>query len=217
MSHPHRPGASDSVAVNLRHRIAVLVMILIGVSAVVLFWGDPGLHQVQAPPAHADTRLQAPLAAAPARSHSDPRTLMIPKLGLATDLDSIGLKSDGTVDDPATFVRPSWYRPGVAPGDRGSAVILGHVDSYRGPAVFFRLGELTAGDLVEVARTDGSTLRFQVDHTMTVSKDAFPNQQVYGDHGDAELQLVTCGGSFDTATRSYRSNVIVFTKLVGSY
>ncbi|WP_245568448.1 class F sortase [Nocardia concava] len=202
---------------NLRHRIAVLLIILAGASAVVLIMGGPGLRQVQTPPAHADTRLQAPVVAAPALSHSEPRTLMIPKLGLTTPLDVIGLKSDGTVDDPATFTRPSWYRPGAAPGDRGSAVILGHVDSYRGPAVFFRLGELTAGDLVEVARTDGSTLRFQVDHTTTVSKDDFPNQQVYGDHGDAELQLVTCGGSFDTATRSYRSNVIVYTKLVGSY
>ncbi|UGT44902.1 class F sortase [Nocardia yamanashiensis] len=169
----------------------------------------------QPPPlSHSGPHAIGPLPAAPALPRSEPATLSIPALGLTADLDHIGMKPDGTVQDPVTFERPSWYDLGAAPGERGSAVILGHVDSYRGPAIFFRLGELRAGDAVAVTRADGATARFVVTRTETVPKDAFPAQSVYADHGDAELQLVTCGGDFDSARRTYRANVIVYTTLV---
>ncbi len=98
----------------------------------------------------------------------------------------------------------------------GSSVILGHVDTFQGPAVFFRLRTLRAGDLVSVTLADGAVATFRVNTVDTFLKSQFPAQLVYGTHGDRALQLVTCGGAFDTATGHYLSNVVVFTTLVTS-
>jgi len=97
----------------------------------------------------------------------------------------------------------------------GSAVILGHVDSSEGPAVFFGLRTLVPGDQVVVSLADGDTARFDVTSVAMYSKQAFPDQQVYGSHGYSALQLVTCGGAFDHQTGHYLSNVVVYTSLVG--
>ncbi len=98
----------------------------------------------------------------------------------------------------------------------GSAVILGHVDSRQGPAVFFRLRSLQAGDQVTVTRADCTVARFLVDAVATYPKTQFPARQVYGSHGYSALQLVTYGGDFDPKARSYRSNVVVYTSLAGT-
>jgi sortase (surface protein transpeptidase) len=106
-----------------------------------------------------------------------------------------------------------WYAPGTRPGDPGSAVILGHVDSKRGPAVFFRLRELRRGDDVTITRADGSSVRFAVDRTEQYDKRRFPTDAVYYPTLAPELRLVTCGGEFDATAGHYRSNVIVFATL----
>jgi len=103
-----------------------------------------------------------------------------------------------------------WYAGGTRPGDPGSAVILGHVDSRSGPAVFYRLRELRPGDTVEVARADGSKVRFAVQRTEQYDKRRFPTDEVYYPTLTPALRLVTCGGQFDHTTGHYRSNVIVF-------
>jgi hypothetical protein len=89
-------------------------------------------------------------------------------------------------------------------------VILGHVDSKRGPAVFFRLRELRRGDEIRVGRADGSSLRFVVERTEQYDKQRFPTDDVYYPTLTPGLRLVTCGGLFDYRTRHYRSNIIVF-------
>ena len=114
---------------------------------------------------------------------------------------------------PTDFQQPGWFRPGPSPGQMGSAVILGHVDSYRGPAVFFELRALQAGDPVDVALADGVVVHFVVDSVAMYPKAQFPAEQVYGSHGYSALQLVTCGGTFDSQTGSYLSNVVVYTSL----
>jgi sortase (surface protein transpeptidase) len=103
-----------------------------------------------------------------------------------------------------------WYAPGTRPGDPGSAVILGHVDSKRGPAVFFRLRELRRGDAVTIRRADGSSVRFVVQRTEQYPKDRFPTDAVYYPTLTPALRLVTCGGEFDATIGRYRSNLIVF-------
>jgi sortase (surface protein transpeptidase) len=103
-----------------------------------------------------------------------------------------------------------WYAPGTRPGDPGSAVILGHVDSKRGPAVFFRLRELRPGDEIRVGRADGSSVRFTVQRTEQYGKQRFPTDEVYYPTLTPALRLVTCGGEFDATAGHYRSNVIVF-------
>jgi hypothetical protein len=145
-----------------------------------------------------------------------PVTLSIPAIGLTVPLSQLGLNPDGTVQVPTNFQEPGWYRFGPSPGQLGSAVILGHVDSYQGPAVFFRLRTLRPGDQVEVALADGVTTHFVVRQVAMYSKARFPTVRVYGSHGYSGLQLVTCGGAFDTQTRHYLSNIVVYTSLVSS-
>jgi Sortase domain len=139
-----------------------------------------------------------------------PVRLAIPKLHVSATLDQIGRARDGTVQTPSRWDVPGWYAPGARPGEPGSAVILGHVDSTRGPAVFYRLRELRPGDEIDVTRADGSSLRFVVQRTAQYPKDAFPTDEVYYPTLTPALRLVTCGGRFDFSAGHYRSNVIVF-------
>jgi hypothetical protein len=147
-----------------------------------------------------------------------PVRLRIPAIGVDTGLHRLGRAGDGTVEVPSGSHKwdvAGWYAGGTWPGDPGSAVILGHVDSTSGPAVFYRLRDLRPGDRVEVARADGSRARFAVERVARYPKTRFPTDDVYYPTLTPELRLVTCGGSFDPVARSYRSNVIVFAKLVG--
>jgi sortase (surface protein transpeptidase) len=143
-----------------------------------------------------------------------PVRIEIPRIGVASDLVRLGRAPDRTVEVPDRWEVAGWYAPGTRPGDPGSAVILGHVDSKRGPAVFFRLRELRPGDQVKVVRADGSTVRFAVQRTAQYGKLRFPTDEVYYPTLTPALRLVTCGGSFDATAGHYRSNVIVFATLV---
>jgi len=143
-------------------------------------------------------------------------SLRIPTLGLTVGLSQLGLNPDRTVQVPTDFQRPGWFRLGPSPGQPGSAVILGHVDSYRGPAVFFRLRSLVPGDRVEVNLAGGGVARFAVRAVASYPKASFPARQVYASHGGRSLQLVTCGGQFDYRARSYLSNIVVYTELIPS-
>jgi hypothetical protein len=151
-----------------------------------------------------------PLAPMP----SPPVMLRIPTIDLAVSLSTLGLNPDQTVQVPTDFQQPGWFGLGPTPGQVGSAVILGHVDSYRGAAVFYRLRSLQAGDQVEVTLADGTITRFAVTTVASYPKEQFPAQQVYGSHGVRALQLVTCGGNFDTTARSYLSNIVAYTTLI---
>jgi len=104
----------------------------------------------------------------------------------------------------------AWWAEGPRPGQRGPAVIVGHVDWNKRPAVFFRLDALRRGDLVYVDRADGTTARFRVNGTRRVPKDRFPTELVYAPSLEPALRLITCGGEFDRTAGNYRDNVIVF-------
>ncbi len=147
-------------------------------------------------------------------ARSIPTTLGIPAIGVNVSVSQLGLNPDRTVEVPTDFQVPGWFRLGPSPGQVGSAVILGHVDSDHGPAVFFNLRFLAVGDTVEVTLADGAVARFAVTSVAMYPKDRFPAQQVYGSHGYPGLQLVTCGGTFDSQTGHYLSNIVVSTTLV---
>ena len=142
-----------------------------------------------------------------------PVQIEIPSIGVASRLDRLGRARDRTVEVPSRWEAAGWYALGTRPGDPGSAVILGHVDSKRGPAVFFRLRELRRGDVIAITRADGSSLRFAVDRAEQYDKRRFPTDAVYYPTLTPELRLVTCGGEFDATAGHYRSNVIVFATL----
>lgn len=148
--------------------------------------------------------------------YSEPTRVAIPEIGVDSEIISLGLQEDGTVEVPEVSEAhlTGWYRYGAAPGESGASVILGHVDSTTGPAVFYELGALEEGDEVEVDREDGRTAVFEVSHSERVPKDDFPTERVYADPGHPVLRLVTCGGDFDQQERSYTDNVIVYAGLV---
>ena len=139
-----------------------------------------------------------------------PVRVEIPSIGVTSSLDRLGRAPDGTVEVPSDWEVAGWYAPGPRPGDPGSAVILGHVDSKRGPAVFYRLPQLRRGDQIKIARVDGSSVRFAVQWTAQYPKDRFPTDDVYYPTLTPALRLVTCGGDFDATAGHYRSNVVVF-------
>jgi hypothetical protein len=64
-----------------------------------------------------------------------------------------------------------------------------------------------------VTRDDGRIAVFTVTRVARFSKSRFPTQTVYGPIDHAGLRLVTCGGAYDTARKSYLDNVIVFARL----
>lgn len=167
------------------------------------------------------TSLPAAPAVTPASSPAPspaPAGLEIPAIGVHTPLIPLGLRSDGSVAVPPLGRRSpaGWYRDGPAPGDRGPAVVIGHVDSVRdGPAVFYHLRDLTAGAEVRVTRADGSTAVFAVTRKAWYPKKSFPTRTVYGPTAGPELRLITCGGGFDRIRRGYRENLVVFAVLRG--
>jgi len=142
-----------------------------------------------------------------------PTHLRIPAIGLSATVASLGIKADQTVEVPENPAEVGWYRLGARPGQDGSAVLLGHVDSTEGPAVFYRLRSLTRGDEVDVRGADGSTTRFEVTSIATYANEDFPAQKVYRATGSPGLALVTCGGRYDAARGGYQSNVVVYAAL----
>jgi len=145
---------------------------------------------------------------------AEPAGLTIPAIGVVVDgIARLELDEHGALQVPPDAGTVGWYPLGPAPGEVGPAVLTGHV-SYRGPGVFARLHELKAGDRVIVPRADGSLADFRVYAVDRYSKDAFPTEAVYGDTSEPVLRLITCGGEFDRATRSYRDNVVVSARLV---
>ena len=141
---------------------------------------------------------------------AEPVRLRIPAAGVDTPLERLGRAPDGSVEVPTAYEVAGWFADGPRPGQAGPAVVLGHVDSRVGPGVFSGLRRLPPGAEVVVDRADGSTAAFRVTGTVQAPKTAFPTDLVYGATLEPALRLVTCGGSFDQARRSYRDNVIVY-------
>lgn len=131
-------------------------------------------------------------------------------------LSQLGLNDDKSAEVPTKYEEPGWFKLGPTPGQVGSAVILGHVDDRKGPAVFFKVNTLKAGDKVDVSLTNGVVSHFVVQTVETYSKSQFPAAKVYASHGYSALQLITCGGKFDKATGHYESNVVAYTALAST-
>lgn len=152
------------------------------------------------------------------RSHhtvARPVSITIPAISVSSRLERLGRTDDGAIEVPDGWQQAGWYVHGPKPGQAGPAVILGHVDSTRGPAVFYRLRELRAGDEVRIARTDGGVVTFVVTRIERHAKARFPTDEVYLPTLQPALRLVTCGGPFDAVSGHYRDNLVVSATLAG--
>jgi len=139
-----------------------------------------------------------------------PVFLVIPAIGVRTRLVRLGTTGQGAMEVPTTTSVAGWYTASPRPGAIGPAVIAGHVDSYKGPGVFYRLAKLRPGDRAFVLRANGTLAVFKITQVRLYRKAAFPAPAVYGPVPYAALRLITCGGYFDRGTGSYLSNVVVF-------
>lgn len=164
-----------------------------------------------APPAVTGYVPAPPARAVASVARAAPVRVVIPAIGVNAPVVPEGTDSSGALELPPLTARnlTGWWDGGAAPGQKGPAVIVGHVDNVSGPLVFWNLRLLKAGDTVE---TEPGNLRFVVTGVTQVSKTTFPTTAVYGPTKDPELRLITCGGAFDSATGHYIDNVIVYAR-----
>ncbi|MFD4948220.1 class F sortase [Streptomyces sp. NPDC058239] len=169
---------------------------------------------------HAAPRPVTPSAPAvgPAMSRSVPTRLQIPSLAVKAPFTDLSIGADGRLNPPppndSNLV--GWFKGGVTPGERGAAIVAGHVDTTTGPAVFLQLQFLKPGSTVDITRTDGSVATFKVDSVETFSKAKFPDKRVYSDTPSAQLRLITCGGPYNRKAKHYEDNVVAFAHLESS-
>ncbi|MET8845177.1 class F sortase [Streptomyces griseus] len=174
-----------------------------------------GLHLThQGPTAPSLGLLDAPPreAGALAEQGPRPRLLTIPAIKVSSTLEDLGLSQAGELQVPSRPERAGWFTGGPAPGGIGPAVLVGHVDSVDGPAVFSHLSVLRQRDVIEVSLSDGAVARFEVTSVQRYPKDAFPAADVYGPQPDPQLRLITCGGPFNG--HEYLENIVVFAREV---
>ena len=175
---------------------------------------------VAAPPTEQPSPAPSPVATELVLPKSRPVSLSIPAIGVRSVVNDVGQADDGSLETPKPgpdYNEAAWYRHSPTPGSLGPSILLGHVDSAaEGPSVFFRLGELKAGDRVAVTRADTSVAVFRVDLVQRYAKNDFPTDTVYGNIDHAGLRIVTCGGAFDSSAGHYLDNVVVFASLIDS-
>ena len=197
-----------------------VVLIAVGVSVLGLAVAAQQ-HAPQPGPAQAGFLGRAWLGRVLARSL--PVSISIPAIGVRSRLLYVGLNPDGTIQVPPLNHPPltneaAWYKYSPTPGQLGPSIIEGHVDSLRaGPSVFFRLGALKPGDLVDVTLADRRIAVFKITGVRRYAKSQFPTSTVYGITDYAALRLITCGGSFDKQSHHYSSNIVAFASLVSSH
>ncbi|WP_083957783.1 class F sortase [Herbidospora mongoliensis] len=208
-------GVPGPAAVTVRGVLGLAAVTLTVAGALLACGAFPSGETPPAPPPAEAVAVPSP--AEPAQvgmPRSRPVRLDVESIGVHVDLTMLTLNPDGTVQVPPVPEEAGWYEPGYAPGEPGSAVILGHVDGEGQHGVFYDLGRMRRGETVDVTRADGRRARFTVTSVERVPKDRFPAQEVYGPSKHPQLRLVTCGGTFDERTGHYRDNVIVTARLV---
>ncbi|MPZ60704.1 MAG: class F sortase [Propionibacteriales bacterium] len=212
----HR-AIADPVAGRARHlggafaAAAVLAVVGCALLTFAVARGDgPPPSPEAGPPAPAGSRTDAT-----ALARSVPVQVTIPTIGVKSPLMTLGINADRTLQVPplSRAGTAGWYRHSPTPGQRGPAIIVGHVDSESGPAVFYELSSLRPGDAVRVRRADGVVAVFTVDRVVAFSKDDFPTGLVYGDIDHSGLRLITCGGTYEPDTGGYEDNTVAFASL----
>ena len=214
-------GLKKLFRATARRRLALVMLLVVGggmITLILLHHGEPSRATSSDTPLagpalttdeNTTTSAAAVAESAPGKQYA-PMRIQIPAIAASAPVDALGLNADGTLQVPADFGRAGWYTGRPPPGATGPAIIVAHVDSKSGPAVFARLQDLKPGDVVTVTRADRSDVVFVIDRLESHPKNAFPTQAVYDSTPGATLRLITCGGSFDRREGHYRDNVIAF-------
>ncbi|MFH8449256.1 class F sortase [Streptomyces fungicidicus] len=196
------------------------VMALVLLTGLALIRNGSGEFDVGPPQpagaAAADTRMPGPAVAAGVQPlpYAVADRVRIPAIQVDAPVIPVGLDAEGWVDAPPPQDPnlAGWFTGAVSPGEKGTAVVVGHVDNAQGPAVFYGLGALKKGNRVEIARGDGKTAVFEIYGIEVFAKNDFPGDRVYASKGSAELRVITCGGGF-SKQNGYDGNVVAFARL----
>ncbi|MFI7605615.1 class F sortase [Micromonospora sp. NPDC049366] len=202
----HRRGG-PGVPVLVIASLMVLIVAMLGVERVT------GLNVL---PDQISAGLRPPPKKFPVLPASQPVALTIPSIDVRAPVHNVGIAADGTigVPDASRAQEAGWYDQGPTPGQYGPAVIVGHVDTTTGPAVFHELKGLRTGDRVDVRRSDGTVAVFEVTSVERFDKEELPVDEVFGDFSRPNLRLITCGGRWVGGETGYADNVVVFASLV---
>ncbi|MEV4122431.1 class F sortase [Micromonospora sp. NPDC049645] len=202
-----RFGTSPGLPVLAIAALMVLIVTMLGVEQVT------GMTLL---PDRLSAGLRPPPKKFPVLPASHPTSLAIDKIDVRAPVHDVGIAPDGTiaVPDVARAQEAGWYDQGPTPGQYGPAVIVGHVDTTTGPAVFHKLRELRPGDQIEVTRTDQRVAIFEVNSVEKFDKGRLPVDELYGDFSRPSLRLITCGGQWVGGETGYSDNVVVFASLV---
>lgn len=145
---------------------------------------------------------------------SVPSKIDIPRIGVSAGIQKVGLLTDGTIETPAILSGlVGWYQYGPSPGEQGPSVLVGHVDSYKGPSVFWNLSKLHIADTINITRSDGITVQFVVSRIAQYGQDNFSTNEVYGNIDHAGLRIITCGGTYNHLTGRYSQNTVIYADL----
>jgi LPXTG-site transpeptidase (sortase) family protein len=221
-----------------RSGLTVLCAVALLILAVSLIGGNDTSADSARPPLPAQPGTSAPPATGPAEAarpatgptksarpatgptesalpRSKPVRLRIPEISVDAPFTDLAIGAGGQLQPPpaADTNLVGWYAKGVSPGEKGTSVIAGHVDTKTSAAVFARLDQLDEGDVFQVERADGRKASFVVDSMETFEKDDFPSERVYGDADRPEVRLITCAGDYDRKVRDYTDNLVVFAHL----
>ncbi|MEU0476128.1 class F sortase [Streptomyces olivaceus] len=203
-----------------RPGLMVLCAVALLVLAVSLVGGNDTSADSSGPPLPAQPGTSAPPAspaspAGRALPRAKPERLLIPEISVDAPFTDLAIGENGQLKPPPADDTNlvGWYAGGVSPGEKGTSVIAGHVDTKTSAAVFARLDRLNEGDVFRVERADGRTASFTVDSLETFEKDAFPSERVYGDADRPEVRLITCAGDYDHKVKDYTDNLVVFAHL----
>ncbi|MGV9899358.1 class F sortase [Streptomyces tendae] len=221
---PSAPAPADdetTTGQGSRSGLMVLCAVALLILAVSLVGGnDTSADSARPPlPAHpGTTATSAPPATGAAGSvlpRSKPVRLLIPEISVDAPFTDLAIDDKGQLQPPpaADTNLVGWYAKGVSPGEKGTSIIAGHVDTKTSPAVFARLDQLDKGDKFRVERADGREATFVVDDLETFAKDEFPSDRVYGDADRPEVRLITCAGDYDRKAKDYTDNLVVFAHL----
>lgn len=152
--------------------------------------------------------------ATPTPKPSIPDKLHIPKLGIDARVESVAMDKAGAMDVPKGAMNVAWYNLGAKPGEKGSAVIAGHLDSKTGaPEVFWDLDKLSKGDEIEIIDAKGKTYTFAVTDQKTFEFDKVPLQDIFANTNGTFLNLITCEGTFDKSNKNYSKRLVVYSQL----
>ncbi|MGW0882435.1 class F sortase [Streptomyces sp. NPDC002671] len=187
-----------------------------GVAAVLLAVGVLGGHHGANFTTDASAGQADPHQVGKALPRSAPTRLVIPKISVNAPFTALTINASGQLQPPpaGNTNLVGWYSDGAWPGEAGTSIIAGHIDTKTSAAVFANLDELKRGDRFSVERADGHRADFVVDSAQTFEKDDFPSKRVYADTRRPEARLITCAGDYDHSAKDYTENLVVFAHLV---